>query len=65
MNELLKLARTSGTPIIDHQTVKFLWEGERDAVLIADFTNWEHDPIQLDRVGKKIWAYEVNLPNNA
>ena len=65
VNKLLKLARTSGTPIIDHQAVTFLWEGERAPVLIADFTDWECDPIQLTRVGKKTWTYEVGLPNNA
>lgn len=65
MNKLLDLARTSGTPIVDHQTVIFLWEGEQAPVLIADFTDWEHAPIQLAREGEKTWTHKESLTNDA
>ena len=65
MNKLLDLVRTSGTPIVDHQTVTFLWEGEQAPVLIADFTDWEHAPIQLAREGEKTWTHKESLTNDA
>jgi enterochelin esterase-like enzyme len=65
VNKLLKLARISGGPIIDHQAVTFLWESELVPVLIADFTDWERYPIPLTRVGMKTWTYEVDFPENA
>ena len=65
MNQLLDLARSSGTQIVDRQTATFLWEGEQAPGLIADFNDWGHAPIQLVRVGEKTWTHKESLTNDA
>ena len=65
MSQLLEIARTSGTPIIEHTKVTFLWEGDQAPVLIADFTDWEEEGVQLTRAGEKTWIHEVELPSDA
>ena len=65
MNKLLDLARTSGTPIVDRQTVTFLWEGEQAPALIADFNDWGQAPNQLVRLGEKTWIHKEHLSIDA
>jgi enterochelin esterase family protein len=65
MNKLLDLARTSGTPIVDRQTVTFLWEGEQAPALIADFNDWGQAPNQLVRLGEKTWIHKERLSIDA
>jgi hypothetical protein len=39
--DLLKRARSEGAPLIDGESVAFLWRGERAPYLMGDFNNWD------------------------
>lgn len=65
MGNLLDQARNKGAPIIDDQSVTFVWEGESTPALIADFTEWEETPILLTQNSEMTWIHEQVLPNDA
>jgi enterochelin esterase family protein len=49
--DLLERLRLEGNPVIDGETVIFLWQGESAPQLIDDLHGWEDNPQQLKRMG--------------
>jgi enterochelin esterase-like enzyme len=65
---LLERAHRDGTPLIDGDTVTFLWQGDDPPYLKADFNQWglgEALPLSPERVAEGLWQYEVRLPDTA
>jgi enterochelin esterase-like enzyme len=62
---LLAKARHEGNPIIDGKRVTFIWQGKVAPSLIDDLHNWEEDPQSMERVGPGLWAYSMDLSNEA
>lgn len=62
---LLQRVRTQGNPLIDGETVTFVWEGKIAPVLIDDHHDWDENPQQLQRVATGIWACSFDLPRDA
>ena len=44
----LERAHREGAPLIDGETVTFIWAGEKAPLLVADFADWEENPISLE-----------------
>lgn len=65
MNDHLEQARKFGTPIIEGETVTFLWSGKEAPALIGDFSGWEHVPLQIAQSGTQLWLHQVQLPRDA
>lgn len=65
VNRVLEQAREIGAPIIQEEKVTFVWEGKRAPDLIADFTDWEENPIKLNKVKDQVWIHVEQLPNKA
>ncbi|HEX9616327.1 MAG TPA: hypothetical protein VGA03_02855, partial [Anaerolineales bacterium] len=65
MEDVLELARQEGTPLIDGETVAFVWQGKRAPDLVADFTSWLSHPVSLQKVAKNAWIHSLRLPRNA
>ncbi|HEU5200205.1 MAG TPA: hypothetical protein VFU32_11240, partial [Ktedonobacterales bacterium] len=56
---LLERARREGTPLIDGETVTFVWQGQDAPQLIGDFNNWgwgPGKPLDLLQIGTEVWA---------
>jgi enterochelin esterase family protein len=54
------------TPILEGETVTFVWYGPRPARLLCDLNDW--DPEQaylLDKAGTQRWAHSLTLPTDA
>jgi enterochelin esterase-like enzyme len=63
---LLARARLKGTPLIDGQTVTFIWEGKTAPLLLGDFTDWQRgDPLTPVRQAPGVWTYTLTLPQDA
>jgi enterochelin esterase family protein len=65
---LLSNARETGNPIIDGNSVTFLWEGETAPLLIGDFNHWGNTPAgasQLSQIAPGVWAVSIELPSDA
>ncbi len=62
---LLTRAQSEGHPLIDGNTVTFLWEGTSAPRLIDDLHGWEENPLKLARVFPKLWAVSFDLPRDA
>jgi enterochelin esterase family protein len=65
---LLERAEREGTPLIDGETVTFVWSGEQAPQLIGDFNNWgwgPGKPLDLVQVAPGVWAQTVTLPRDA
>jgi len=64
---LVERALREKTPLIDGQTVTFVWQGAANAPrLIADFNKWEHEGgSELKPVAEGVWALSVMLPLDA
>lgn len=66
--DLLKHAKTDGSPLIDRTTVTFLWEGETAPQLIGDFNDWgrsQTGAAQLTQVSPGLWTYQAEFPADA
>ena len=64
--ELLSLAQAQGTPIINGETVTFLWQGKKAPRLVGDFTDWESGkPAEMHKAGAGLWTYQITLPRDA
>lgn len=63
--DMLQRVETEGHPLVDGQTVTFLWEGESAPVLIDDLHGWHENPQPLKRVGPALWACSFDLPRDA
>ncbi len=65
---LLERAEREGTPLIDGDTVTFLWRGPHAPRLIGDFNNWgwgHGNPIELTQVAPEVWIHTLTLPRDA
>jgi enterochelin esterase-like enzyme len=63
MSLLLQRAKTEGTPLIDGESVTFVWEGESAPFLKLESTDWR--AITMQEVEKGVWTHTVALPTNA
>jgi enterochelin esterase-like enzyme len=63
---LIARARLQGTPLVDGQTVTFVWEGKTAPLLLGDFNDWQtaEAPAPL-RQTPKVWSYTLTLPEDA
>jgi enterochelin esterase-like enzyme len=62
---LLALARTTGNPIIEHDTATFLWQGKTPMLLVEDLHNWDDAPQSMHRVAPGLWLTTLQLPADA
>jgi enterochelin esterase-like enzyme len=66
MKTLLGRAQVEGTPLIDGESVTFIWHAPRASQLIADFTGWESGaPLELAELEQGVWGYTLVLPRDA
>ena len=71
--DLLERLRLEGNPLIDSETVTFLWQGESAPQLIDDLHGWEDNPQRLKRIGTDssagseltLWAFSFPLARDA
>ena len=64
-SSLLERARREGNPVIDGETVTFVWQGRSAPRLICDLYEWEENPQALKRAGGGVWGLTINLPHDA
>lgn len=64
-NRLLKRIQTGGYPLIDGETVTFLWEGKNPPQLIDDLHGWEDKPQPFQRIAPGLWTCSFDLPRDA
>lgn len=62
---LLALARTTGNPVVESNTVTFLWQGKSPVLLIEDLHNWEEFPQPMTRITPDLWKATLDLPSDA
>ena len=62
---LLAMARTIGNPVIEDETVTFIWQGKTSPRLMDDLHNWEEDPQTMQRAGTELWSYSMSLAADA
>jgi enterochelin esterase-like enzyme len=62
---LLAIARTNGNPVIETDSVTFLWQGKSAPHLIDDTHNWEEDPQTMQQVGMDLWSYSIPIATDA
>ena len=62
---LLAMARTIGNPVIEDETVTFIWQGKTAPRLMEDLHNWEEDPQTMQRAGTELWSYSMSLAADA
>lgn len=63
--DLLQRVRWDGNPLIDGETVTFIWQGESAPHLIDDLHGWENNPQRLERVGAGTWALSFQLARDS
>lgn len=61
---LLERAQREGTPLIDGESVTFVWHGGEPPALLGDFTNWS-EPAQMTESAEGVWTHTVALPRDA
>lgn len=55
-----------GTPLIDGDTVTFVWQGEQAPQLIGDWTDWQYGkPLTLSQAAPGVWLHTLTLPRDA
>jgi len=62
---LLAMARTLGNPVIEDETVTFIWQGKNAPCLIDDLHNWDEEPLTMQRVGTELWSYSISIAADA
>ena len=62
---LLAMARTAGNPVIENESVTFLWQGLSAPRLMDDLHNWEENPQSLQQVGSELWSFSMLLAPDA
>lgn len=63
--DLLHRVEKEGHPLIDGETVIFLWEGKTAPQLIDDLHDWEDNPQPLERIAPGLWACSFDLSRDA
>jgi enterochelin esterase-like enzyme len=62
---LLERAEVEGTPLIDGETVTFVWRGRRPPTLVGDFNRWNPDQaVVLEAVVPGVWMGMLNFPRD-
>jgi enterochelin esterase family protein len=61
---LLARVHAEGNPLIDGNTVTFLWQGTSAPRLIDDLHDWEEHPQKLRRLSPDLWACSFDLPRD-
>jgi enterochelin esterase family protein len=64
-SRLLERARQNGHPLIDDNTVTFLWEGETAPRIVSDLTQWDESPLPMTPIAPGLWACSFDLPPDA
>ncbi|NDJ34359.1 MAG: esterase family protein [Chloroflexi bacterium] len=65
MHALLRRAQEEGHPLIDGQTVTFLWQGSDPPELKGDFNDWGASPLpDAEQIDSELWRYTVTLPED-
>jgi len=64
---LLKRVQAEGHPLIDGETVTFLWRGDEPPALTGDFNDWSRGrkPLKLRALAPGLWARKLTLPRDA
>lgn len=63
---LLARARREGAPLIDGETVTFIWRGPDAPGLLSDVHGWEpEDAVMLAPAAPDLWTYSLTLPRDA
>ena len=58
-------AQGAGTPLVDGETVTFVWHGERAPRLIGDAIGWKpQHAVPLTPVAPGLWAHALTLPRD-
>jgi enterochelin esterase-like enzyme len=66
MHHLLQRAQNEGAPLIDGESVTFLWQGEQPPLLLGDFNHF--DPQQAapwEEAATGLWTHSTRLPRDA
>ncbi len=63
--DLLERLRLEGNPLINGDTVTFLWQGDSAPRLLDDLHGWEEHPKRLKRLAPNLWAISFNLTPDA
>jgi enterochelin esterase-like enzyme len=65
-DSLLDRIKTEYTPLIDGNTVTFVWHGRKVPYLAGDFTGWDEEKaIKLTKSGRDLWTYQHEFPPDA
>jgi enterochelin esterase family protein len=62
---LLGKARKMGNPVIEGETVTFVWQGKTAPRLMDDLHNWEEDPQIMEHAGTGLWSFRMSLAADA
>jgi enterochelin esterase-like enzyme len=62
---LLAMARTLGNPVMEEDSVTYLWQGKSAPLLEDDLHNWEDDPQTMVRAGTELWSCTAGLSSDA
>lgn len=66
MPTLLERAQAEGTPLVDGETVTFVWRGKRPPILIGDFNGWNgEEPATLVESEPGVWTHQMTVPRDA
>jgi enterochelin esterase-like enzyme len=67
MSDLVKRAKSNGTPLIDGNQVTFVWLGKTAPQLFSDWLDWDEtkEGISLNETEPGVWTYTCKLPSKA
>lgn len=58
MTDWLQLAEAERTPLIDTETVTFVWPGETAPLLLGDFNDWDPEGAEpMKKVASGVWIH--------
>lgn len=63
MSDLLKRVKKEGNPLIDGNTVTFVWRGKKAPYLHLETALFA--PVKMKPAGKNLWTYTLDLPSDA
>jgi enterochelin esterase-like enzyme len=65
-DKILERAEKEGTPLIDGNTVTFVWQGNNPPKLMGDFTDWQRKPsLDLTEIAPQVWTYSREFASDA
>ncbi len=63
MSNLRARVKAEGNPLIDGDTVTFVWDGKKAPYLHLETNNFR--PVELENVATKLWVHTIKLPSDA